>query len=382
MPFIIGLFFLSSLVAILVIVSKYWLAGPLDDLEKLMATTDVSGFILDILLGFLLFAGALHTDWARLKAEFKKATFFALVGVILSTIIIGSLFYLLCHAFAFEINYMYCLLFGALISPTDPIAVLGILKQAGVPKRIETTIIGESLFNDGIGVVLFLALLQIVNRVEGFSFGDFGILLLQEVVGGLAFGLLVGLLLHRLMRRIDHYETEVLLSLAFVMAGYSIANYFHLSGPLAMVVMGLLVGNYKSEASMSDKTHEYMLKFWELVELVLNGILFTVVAMLLAVIDFSTKMIAVGVISIVILLIARIIIVFLPKLLFPKLIDFTNKEAKIIVWGGLRGGLSIALVLSLPESDIKNLLLVTTYICVVFSILVQGLTVGKLASTK
>ena len=382
MPFIIGLFFLSSLVAILVIVSKYWLAGPLDDLEKLMATTDVSGFILDILLGFLLFAGALHTDWARLKAEFKKATFFALVGVILSTIIIGSLFYLLCHAFAFEINFMYCLLFGALISPTDPIAVLGILKQAGVPKRIETTIIGESLFNDGIGVVLFLALLQIVNRVEGFSFGDFGILLLQEVVGGLAFGLLVGLLLHRLMRRIDHYETEVLLSLAFVMAGYSIANYFHLSGPLAMVVMGLLVGNYKSEASMSDKTHEYMLKFWELVELVLNGILFTVVAMLLAVIDFSTKMIAVGVISIVILLIARIIIVFLPKLLFPKLIDFTNKEAKIIVWGGLRGGLSIALVLSLPESDIKNLLLVTTYICVVFSILVQGLTVGKLASTK
>lgn len=382
MPFIIGLFFLSTVVAIMVIVSKYWLAAPLADLKSMMATTNVSGFILDILLGFLLFAGALHTDWARLKAEFKKVTFFALVGVILSTFIIASLFYLLCIAFTFEIDYVYCLIFGALISPTDPIAVLGIMKQAGVPKRIETTIIGESLFNDGIGVVLFLALVQTSTSVDGFNVSDFGVLFLQEAVGGVVFGLLVGLLLHRLMRKIDHYETEVLLSLAFVMAGYSLANYFHLSGPLAMVVMGLLVGNYRADASMSDKTHEYMLKFWELIELVLNGILFTVVAMLLAVIDFSTKMIAIGVASVLILLIARIIIVFLPKMLFPKLIDFTNKEAKIIVWGGLRGGLSIALVLSLPDSKIKSLLLVSTYICVVFSILVQGLTVGKLASTK
>jgi CPA1 family monovalent cation:H+ antiporter len=256
------------------------------------------------------------------------------------------------------------------------------MRQAGVPKKIETLIIGESLFNDGIGVVLFLALLKAASNVDGFSAADFSILFIQEAVGGVIFGLAFGWLLHRLMRRIDHYETEVFLSLAFVMAGYSIASFFHLSGPLAMVVMGLLVGNYKSEAAMSDVTHEYMLKFWELIELVLNGILFTIVALLIASIGFTSKEIIIGVISIVILLISRMIIVFLPKLLFPKLLDFTNKEAKIIVWGGLRGGLSIALVLSLPDSDMKHLLLVATYICVVFSILVQGLTVGKLAATK
>jgi CPA1 family monovalent cation:H+ antiporter len=382
MPFVIGLFFLSTILAILVIVSKIWLTGPIDELNELIKATNVSGFILDILLGFLLFAGALHTDWARLKEEFKKVTFFALIGVTLSTFIIAGLFFLLCNALSFEINFLYCLIFGALISPTDPIAVLGIMRQAGVPKKIETLIIGESLFNDGIGVVLFLALLKAASNVDGFSAADFSILFIQEAVGGVIFGLAFGWLLHRLMRRIDHYETEVFLSLAFVMAGYSIASFFHLSGPLAMVVMGLLVGNYKSEAAMSDVTHEYMLKFWELIELVLNGILFTIVALLIASIGFTSKEIIIGVISIVILLISRMIIVFLPKLLFPKLLDFTNKEAKIIVWGGLRGGLSIALVLSLPDSDMKHLLLVATYICVVFSILVQGLTVGKLAATK
>ena len=382
MPFVIGLFFLSTILAIFFIVSKFWLSAPIAELKGLMAATNVSDFILDILLGFLLFAGALHTDWARLKVEFKKVTFFALVGVTLSTFIIAGLFYLLCTAFSFDMNFIYCLIFGALISPTDPIAVLGIMRQAGVPKKIETLIIGESLFNDGIGVVIFLALLKTATSVNGFSVSDFSILFIQEAVGGVVFGLAVGWLLHRLIRKIDHYETEVFLSLAFVMAGYGIANYFHLSGPLAMVVMGLLVGNYKSETTMSDVTHEYMLKFWELMELVLNGILFTVVALLIAVINFTAKEILIGIVSIFILLVARIIIVFLPKLLFPRLLDFTNKEAKIIVWGGLRGGLSIALVLALPESEIKNLLLVTTYICVVFSILVQGLTVGKLANTK
>ena len=382
MPFVIGLFFLSTILAIFFIVSKFWLSEPIAELKTLMAATNVSDFILDILLGFLLFAGALHTDWARLQVEFKKVTFFALVGVTLSTFIIAGLFYLLCTAFSFDINFIYCLIFGALISPTDPIAVLGIMRQAGVPKKIETLIIGESLFNDGIGVVIFLALLKTATSVDGFSVSDFSILFIQEAVGGVVFGLAVGWLLHRLIRKIDHYETEVFLSLAFVMAGYSIANSFHLSGPLAMVVMGLLVGNYKSETTMSDVTHEYMLKFWELIELVLNGLLFTVVALLIAVINFTAKEILIGIVSIFILLIARIIIVFLPKLLFPKLLDFTNKEAKIVVWGGLRGGLSIALVLALPESEMKNLLLVTTYICVVFSILVQGLTVGKLANTK
>ncbi len=378
MPNIIGLFFLSTIVAIFIIISKYWFDIPFQGIKLLIASANLSDFIIDILLGFLLFAGALHTDWARLKKEIKSVSFFAIPGVLVGCFIIAGLFYLLCHALDFPINFLHCLIFGALICPTDPVAVIGILKKAGVPKRIETVIIGESLFNDGIGVVLFLALIHTANSAEGFSAATVGMLFLQEAVGGVVFGLVLGLLLHYLIKKIDHYESEVLLTLAFVMGGYSLAASLHISGPLAMVVMGLLVGNYKSDTSMSDATYEYMLKFWELIESVLNGILFTVVAFLLAIIDFSIQMVIVGVLTIVIILLARFVIVFVPKWMFPRLLRFTTQEAKLIVWGGLRGGLSIALVLSLPDSEMKNMLLVVTYICVVFSILVQGLTVGKL----
>lgn len=382
MPFIIGLFFLSTLVSLVVLSSKLWLTEPILGLQDLIMKAQVSNFILKILLGFLLFAGALHTSWYRLKAELGKISFFALVGVVMSTFMVATLFYYLCITFGLEVPFVYCLLFGALISPTDPIAVLGILKKAGVPKSTETTIIGESLFNDGIGVVLFLALLETISGGEGFSIGNFGIIFLQEAVGGIVFGLLAGFLLHYLMGSIDNYETELLLTLAFVMAGYSLANYFHLSGPLAMVVMGLLVGNYKQEESMSDKSQEYILKFWEIVEIILNGVLFIMVALLVAVIEFETKYIFIGMICIVIVLLARVIVVFVPRMLAPKLLKITRKEAKVIVWGGLRGGLSIALVLSMPPSEPKNIMIVATYVCVLFSILVQGLTVGKLAKTK
>lgn len=322
----------------------------------------------------------MHTNWFRLRAQLKKITFFAIAGVLMSTFIVAILFYFTCSALDLPIGFIHCLLFGALISPTDPIAVLGILKKAGVPEKTETTIIGESLFNDGIGVVLFIALLDTLkSELHGFSFGNFGIVFLQEAVGGILFGLVCGMLLHYLLKSIDHYETEVLLTLAFVMAGYSLANYFHLSGPLAMVIMGLLVGNYKQEVAMSDITQQYVLRFWELIEVVLNGILFIIVALLLDVIDFELKFIIIGVVSIFIVLIARILVVYIPRFFLPKFIDLTRKEAKLIVWGGLRGGLSLALVLSLPESKAKTIMLVATYICVLFSILIQGLTIGKLA---
>lgn len=204
---------------------------------------------------------------------------------------------------------------------------------------------------------------------------------MQEAVGGLAFGLMLGFCLHYLLKSIDNYETEVLLTAAFVMAGYAVSNYMHLSGALAMVVMGLLVGNYKREKSMSDKTQEYVHKFWELVDVILNAVLFISIAFILVVIEFKTVYFLLGAISIVIVLASRIIVIFLPKLLLPKVVDITGNEAKIIVWGGLRGGLSIALLLSLPESQARNILVVITYACVVFSIMIQGLTVGRVAST-
>lgn len=189
----------------------------------------------------------------------------------------------------------------------------------------------------------------------------------------------MGYCLHLLLRSVDHYETEILLTLAFVMAGYTICNSLHISGALAMVVMGLMVGNYRQDIAMSDITKEYVHKFWELVDVVLNAILFILIAFLLIVIDFKTTHIIVGLISVFIVLISRLVIVYLPHLIFPKLLKLTNKEAKIITWGGLRGGLSLALVLSLPDSETKNILLIATYFCVLFSIIVQGLTIEKLA---
>ena len=279
-----------------------------------------------------------------------------------------------------DIDFIYCLLFGALISPTDPIAVLGILTKANVPKKIESIIVGESLFNDGIGVVIFIALLESLHSGSSeINYSDLGLLFLQEAVGGIIFGLVFGFALHKLLKSIDHYETEVLLTIAFVMTGYNLCIFLHLSGALAMVVMGLLVGNYKQNTAMSDKTQEYVHKFWELIDVILNAVLFIIIALVLIVIDFKFNYFLLGAASVFVVMLSRIIVVYLPNFFLPKAVDLNKKESKIIVWGGLRGGLSIALVLSLPESEQKNILLIATYVCVLFSIMVQGLTIGKLA---
>jgi CPA1 family monovalent cation:H+ antiporter len=257
---------------------------------------------------------------------------------------------------------------------------LGILKQAKVPKPMESTIVGESLFNDGVGVVIFIALLETLQLgQEKIDFVHFGKLFVHEAIGGAVFGLLLGFLLYKLLSSIDHYETEVLLTIAFVMAGYALSSYFHLSGALAMVIMGLFVGNFKPGKAMSDHTQSYMHKFWELIDVVLNAILFISIAFVLVVIEFTTNHVIIGLLSIFIVLIARIVIVYFPKLVLAKISQISNEAAKLYVWGGLRGGLSIALVLSLPKGEPKDLLLIATYMCVVFSILVQGLTIEKLA---
>lgn len=380
MPFVIGIFFLSTLFSICILSSRYWTFGYFETIKSIIASINLSKYILDIMLGFLLFAGSLHVSWDRIKSQFKSIALFAILGVITSTFLIGSLFYFIAHILGIEISYVYSLLFGALISPTDPIAVLGIFTKANIPKKIETMIIGESLFNDGIGVVIFLALLGLLTIGNGhFSFTDFGILFIQEAVGGILFGLMAGYLLHRLLRSIDHYETEVMLTLAFVMLGFELCLLLHISGALAMVVMGLFVGNYKKNKAMSDVTMDYVSKFWELIDIIFNAILFILIGFSLIIIDIKLNFVLMGLFSIFIVLITRWILVFSPKILLPSIIDFTRKEANLIVWGGLRGGLSIALVMSLPDGDPKQLLVVTTYCCVVFSILVQGLTIERLS---
>ena len=383
MPFVIGLFFLSTIVSLLIFSSKFWFPQPYTELKTAVQHTNISKFILEIMLGFLLFAGSLHTDWSNIKKYLRQIVLFAVAGVLLSTIVIAVLIYGLCSLLHIEIDFIYCLLFGALISPTDPIAVLGILTKANVPKKIESIIVGESLFNDGIGVVIFIALLETLRSgTATINYAHFGLLFLQEAVGGILFGLAFGFVLHKLIKSIDHYETEVLLTIAFVMAGYNLCLYFHLSGPLAMVVMGLLVGNYKQHATMSAHSQEYVHKFWELLDVILNAILFIIIGIVLVVIDFKANYFILGVASIFLVLLSRVIVVYIPKFLLPKTINLNKKESKIVVWGGLRGGLSIALVLSLPDSEARNILLVATYMCVLFSILVQGLTIEKVAKNN
>ncbi|MEZ4772421.1 MAG: sodium:proton antiporter [Bacteroidia bacterium] len=378
LPFVIGLFFLSTILSLVVISSKLWLNIPIDEVKSYVEHANIDKILLDILLGFLLFAGALQTNWSNLKEQINSIATFALGGVLLSTILIATLFYGLTLLFSLEVGYIYCLIFGALISPTDPIAVLGILTKANVPKKTEYTIVGESLFNDGVGVVVFIALLDTLS-LGTFSFSHFAVLFIQEAFGGIIMGLVMGYFLYLLLKSVDHYETEILLTLAFVMAGYTFCNYLHLSGALSMVVMGLMVGNFRQDIAMSDTTQEYIHKFWELVDVILNAVLFILIAFVLIVIDFEVKYFFVGLLSIFVVLISRVCVVYLPHLAFPKLLKLTNKEAQIISWGGLRGGLSLALVLSLPGSEAKNILLVATYLCVLFSIIVQGLTIERLA---
>jgi monovalent cation:H+ antiporter, CPA1 family len=380
MPFVIGLFFLSTIMSIIILSSKFWAYGYFSEIKTIVAQSNISHFILEIMLGFLLFAGSLHTDWAHIKNQLKPIGLLAVGGVLFSTIIIAMLFYACTIYFGLSVDFIYCLLFGALIAPTDPIAVLGILTKANVPKKIETIVVGESLFNDGVGVVMFIALLETLNSGSNhIDYIHFGTLFLREAIGGVFFGLIFGFLLHKLLKSIDYYEIEVLLTIAFVMAGYSLCLYLHLSGALAMVIMGLFVGNYRQDKTMSDVSLEYVHKFWELLDVILNAFLFIIIGFVLLFIDFKTAYIFISLVGILIVLLSRIIIVYLPKYLVPSFVNIDNKEAKIIVWGGLRGGLSIALVLSLPESEAKQLLMIATYFCVLFSILFQGLTIERFA---
>lgn len=380
MPFVIGLFFLSSILSLFILSSKFWANSYFTEIKTLFLGIDISKYILEYMLGYLLFAGSLHTEWEDIKKQLKQISIFAVLGVMLSTLIIGSSLFGVSSLLHIQINFLYCLLFGALISPTDPIAVLGILTKANVPKKIEATIVGESLFNDGVGVVIFIALLELLNSGSAtFDLSHFALLFIQESLGGIIFGLLAGYILHKILTSIDHYETEVLLTLAFVMIGYALCLKLHISGALAMVIMGLFVGNYNPNKAMSDITIDYVDKFWKLIDVVLNAILFVSISFVIVVVDFKKEYFILAFFALIIVFISRVIIVMLPKLILPKIIDFTKKETKLIIWGGLRGGLSIALVLSLPDGGQKNILLVATYFCVVFSILVQGLTIEKLA---
>jgi CPA1 family monovalent cation:H+ antiporter len=300
--------------------------------------------------------------------------------VLTSTFLVGGATFLILQLVGFNIDFIYCLLFGALISPTDPIAVLGILKKVGAPKKLETKIVGESLFNDGVGVVVFLTIFQIANSgIENTTALDVLSLFGKEVIGGVGLGLLIGYISYKLIKTIDDYDIEVIITLAAVMGGTVLAQKFHLSAPLAMVTAGLLLGNDRARAtSMSVVTEKYVDKFWELLDILLNAILFVLIGMELLILVFNFEAVIAGIIAIPVVLACRYLSLFLPIHLFKEKLQFVPKTNLIMTWGGLRGGISIALALGLTTEMHRDVFLVITYVVVVFSIIVQGLTVGKL----
>ena len=351
-------------------------------LTEVVQGIDFSTVLLEVLLSFLLFAGALHTNFDQLKVQQGPILAFATFGVLLSTFLIGGSMFFLLGALGLNINFIHCLLFGALISPTDPIAVLGILKKVGVPKKLETKIVGESLFNDGVGVVVFLTIFAIAEvGIDHITMGEIGLLLLEEVVGGIVLGLALGYAAFYLLKSIDDYSVEVLITIAIVMGGYLLAQKLHFSGPLAVVVAGLIMGHDTvRDSSMSKTTELYVDKFWETLDALLNGILFVLIGLEILILEYNGTYIVAGLIAIPVILMARWVALSLPIKFYAKKLEFVPNTGLIMTWGGLRGGISIALALTLtPEMNDKTFLIIT-YIVVIFSIIVQGLTIGKVAN--
>ncbi|MEM1001150.1 MAG: sodium:proton antiporter [Bacteroidota bacterium] len=345
--------------------------------KEFIQSIDFETVLLDIMLSFLLFAGALHTNFSQLKVQRGPILAFATFGVLVSTFLVGTVMFYVLNWMGFEVTFINCLLFGALISPTDPIAVLGILKKAGAPKKLETKIVGESLFNDGVGVVVFLTIFAIAAKPDTpLEFSEIATLFGQEVIGGLALGIALGWVTFKFMRSIDSYEIEVILTLAAVMGGTAIAHKFHLSAPLAMVAAGLVVGNDTvRNTAMSEVTETYVDKFWELIDVLLNAILFVMIGMEMLVLTFGKHYLMAGLLAIPLILICRYLSLWIPVKAFAKRLDFVPKTNLIMTWGGLRGGISIALALSLSKEMHRELFLVITYVVVVASIIGQGLTV-------
>lgn len=344
--------------------------------EQFLRSIDFSDVLMQGMLSFLLFAGALHIDLGALKRFRWQIAGLAVLGTLLSTLAVGFGIWYLLPLFDLQLPLLYCLLFGALISPTDPIAVMGILKSAKAPADLELVIAGESLFNDGVGVVLFSLVLGVLASGDTPSVKGAGMLLLREAGGGLLLGAVLGYVTFRMLKSIDEYRIEVLLTLAAVFGGYSLASHLHVSGPLAMVVAGLIVGNGGRAFAMSDTTRRYVDMFWELIDEILNAVLFVLLGMEVLIIEFSWPRLAAGATAIAVTLAARSVTVGLPVRAAGLQFGLPLGSSRVLVWGGLRGGISVALALSLPYGAERDLVLTLTYCVVVFSILVQGLTVG------
>lgn len=380
LPDIIGVMLISLVASLAIFCIGLIRPGIFREATTFIRNIDFYTILLKIMLSFLLFAGAIHIKASSLREERASILTFSTISVLISTGLVGSLLYLLCQVIHQPVPFICCLLFGALISPTDPIAVLGILRQAKIPASLEIKITGESLFNDGVGIVVFLCLYQVAEAGIGhLSAIHVIILFLRQAGGGLLLGAALGYAGFHMLRTIDYYQVEVMITLAIVMGGYLLADKLDVSGPLAMVVAGIITGNKTRATALSAESRDYIDKFWSLIDNLLNAILFLLIGLEMLVIPFRPTLFWLGLATIPIVLVARYISVFLPIGILKYNTVFEKNAIAILTWGGLRGGLSVALALSVPAEMSGNLFVVITYIVVLFSIIVQGLTIGKFA---
>lgn len=383
LPSTIGIMLIAMIVSIsLVIVGKSY-PGLFTSFTDIINSIDFTEVLMGSMLNFLLFAGAIHISLHDLRKQRIPVMIFSTLGVIISTVVVGTLMYFTFIVLRAKVPFIECLVFGALISPTDPIAVIGILKKAGIRKSLEIKVAGESLFNDGVAVVLFAVLLQLAQGSEvDLTFLNISGLFLQEAGGGLLMGLLLGYIASQGIKRINSYNVTVMITLAVVMGGYLITKYLHISGPLTMVAAGLVIGNYGKAIAMSNADKDYLDKFWELIDEILNAMLFLIIGFELLLIPDLQQYWLIGPITILIVLLARFFSIWLPIKVIPNIGSFDARTITILVWGGLRGGVSVALALTIDDHLHHNLFLAITYYVVVFSIVVQGLTVGKLTQLQ
>jgi len=380
LPTSVGLTLMGALASFIVIALDWIMPSRhlSEIVVKFLASIDFHTTLMDGMLSFLLFAGALHVDWTEMRRARLPIFVLSTVGVLLSTAIVGGGFWAISTMLDVGVPLIWCVVFGALISPTDPVAVMAVLQRAAVPPTLRAVVAGESLFNDGVGVVVFTIVLTSALGLESFSLGTAGSVFLKEAGGGVLLGGAIGWLAFRAMRSIDEYSVEVMISLAVVMGGYSVARWVHVSGPVAMAVAGLIIGNHGVAHAMSDVTRDYLIKFWGLVDEILNAVLFLLIGLEVIAIAPDSRVLALGALCVLLVVIARFVSVALPLALMRPVFSLGTLGTPTLVWGGLRGGISIALALSLPDSAVRTTILAATYVVVMFAVVVQGGTVGLL----
>ena len=351
---------------------------PRGQAQNALGAIELDRVLLDSMLSFLLFAGALHVDLGELERRKWPIAFLASAGVAISAALAGGALWWIFRTVGHPVPLIYCLLFGALISPTDPIAVLGVLKSAQAAKSLQVKMAGEALLNDGFGVVLFVLFLGIAMGGEQATFGSVALLFVREVIGGGLFGLVIGYVAYRMLAPINNHKVEILLTLALVMGGYALALALHVSGPIAIVVAGILIGNHARKHAMSENSRERLDEFWELVDEILVAVLFVMIGLELLRLEFHATYAWAAALAIPAVLAARLVSVALARLVPALRADFPPYVIGILTWGGLRGGISVALALSLPPGRHRDAIITVTYVVVLFSILVQGLTLSRL----